>query len=220
LFRHCSSVSTLQRQHKSQVYPCHQPAFLKGYLNFIMKLGFIISILTTALLVCPCKNEAVLQIESETDLPTLTNECSDPPLGQCSFYEDCLETQYHCGPNGYPIGYGLKYCEKFKLAHSTLSTQGQSWMMNTMKCLQYALVIEGTGGVGAVKTCNQLKNKAFDSHARCYLENGLCNLPPSDWKAIVDIVSLKTMFSSWKAMKETLEAAKGCLGFYSFLLQV
>jgi len=90
-------------------------------------------------------------------------------------------------------------------------------MMNTMKCLQDTLIPEGTEGVGGVKTCNELRDKAFNSHAGCYLDNGLCTLPPSDWKAIVDIVSLKTMFSSWEAVKQTLEAAKGCLEFYIFL---
>ena len=139
------------------------------------------------------------------------NECSDPPYGHCSFYADCLEARYHCGPDGYPIGYGLKYSEKFKVEHSKLSTQGQAWMMNTMKCLQDTLIPEGTGGVDAVKTCNELRDKAFDSHARCYLENGLCALSPSDWLAVVDIVSLKMMFSGWEALKETLEAADGCL---------
>jgi hypothetical protein len=116
------------------------------------------------------------------------------------------------------MGYGLNYCEKFKLAQWKLSTQGQSWMLDTMKCLQHALIPEGTGGVGAVETCNELRDKAFDSHARCYLENGLCALPLSDWETIVGIVSLKTMFSSWKAVKETLEAAKECLEFYRFVV--
>jgi Phosphomannose isomerase type I len=46
--------------------------------------------------------------------PRANDECSDSPYGQCSFYAYCLEARYHCGPNGYPIGYGLKYCEKFK----------------------------------------------------------------------------------------------------------
>ena len=31
--------------------------------------------------------------------------------------------RYRCGPNGYPIGYGLKYCEKCKAAQSVFPTR-------------------------------------------------------------------------------------------------
>ncbi|KAF8798542.1 hypothetical protein BYT27DRAFT_7053379, partial [Phlegmacium glaucopus] len=64
-------------------------------------------------------------------------------------------------------------------------------------------------------TCDDLRDKAYNFHAGCYLANGLCALPLSNWIAIVDIVSLGTMFSSWQAVKETLSAAKGCLASYS-----
>lgn len=87
-------------------------------------------------------------------------------------------------------------------------------MLNTMKCLQDTLIPEATGDADAVKTCDELKDKAFNSHAPCYLKNGLCSLPPSDWEVIVSIVGLQTLFSSWDAEKATLEAAGGCLEFF------
>jgi len=192
-----------------------------------MNNSFIYSILATALLVCACKNQATLQTQTEIypDFRTLfemesssiaNEECSDPPYGQCSFYADCLESsRYHCGPDGYPIGYGLKYCDKSQARLSEFSEQGQTWVLNTMKCLQDTLIPEATGEVGAVKTCEELNTKAFNSHAPCYLKNGLCALPPSDWVVIVDIVSFQTLFSSWEAVKETLEAAAGCSAFYA-----
>ena len=91
-------------------------------------------------------------------------------------------------------------------------------MLNTMKCLQDALIPEATGAVGAVQTCEELNDKAFNSHAPCYLENGLCALPPSNWEVIVKVVGFETLFSSWEAAKETLEAASGCSAFYAFLV--
>ena len=41
--------------------------------------------------------------------------CPDPAAiaalpEDCSFYTDCLEAKFDCGPDGYPIGYGDKYC--------------------------------------------------------------------------------------------------------------
>jgi hypothetical protein len=148
--------------------------------------------------------------------------CSNPVRGQCSFYEDCLETHYHCGVDGYPLGYGKKYCNKFNAARDKFSQNGQIWMLDTMECLQRVLVPEATGpeetGKQGRLPCDELRKKAFDSHAECYVENGVCTLSVRDWKEIVEVVDLKTLFGSWEASKEVLEAAAGCLELYAFLL--
>ena len=150
--------------------------------------------------------------------------CSNPVRGQCSFYEDCLETRYHCGPAAYPLGYGMKYCNKFNAAKGRFSDQGQTWMLDTMECLQLALVPDAVGSQPeetqehGVSPCDVLRRKAFDSHARCYIESGVCALGLKDWMQIVETIDLKTLFGSWEALKEALEAAAGCLQMYSFLL--
>jgi len=144
-------------------------------------------------------------------------ECFNPPPDSCSFYFDCLESRYHCGPSGYPIGYGQKYCEKFVSSRNELSARGQVWMLATMHCLQMALVPEATANQGT--TCSQLEDRAFGTHARCYLESGVCDLPPSDWEAILDIVNIETLFQSWDAFKATVQAATGCVEFYAFLVE-
>lgn len=148
--------------------------------------------------------------------------CSNPVRGQCSFYEDCLETRYHCGVDGYPLGYGKKYCNKFNAARDKFSQKGQAWMLDTMECLQLVLVPEATRpeevGTQGRSPCDELRKKAFDSHAECYVQNGLCTLSVKDWTEIVEVVDLKTLFGSWEALKEVLEAAAGCLEFYAFLL--
>ncbi|RDB27688.1 hypothetical protein Hypma_003254 [Hypsizygus marmoreus] len=143
--------------------------------------------------------------------------CTNPPLDNCAFYADCLESQYHCGEAGYPIGYGEHFCEKFGAQRGELSERGQSWMLNTMHCLQTQLVPEATGATVGV-TCDSLEKKAFESHAGCYVKNGLCTLPLTDWLAIVHIVGLKTLFESKEAFLATLEAEKGCLKAYLFFL--
>ncbi|KAH9479093.1 hypothetical protein JR316_0007672 [Psilocybe cubensis] len=164
------------------------------------------------------------------------NLCSDPPRGQCDFYRECLESKFHCGPKGYPLGYGEKYCEKFVAGQDKLSPAGQKWMMDTMQCLQRVLVPDATEseadnrkpgeldhsdtksarestdtGSNNNKRCDALKQKAFDSHSECYLANGLCSLSGRDWVEIVEIIGIKTLFDSWAAIKETIEAAEGCI---------
>jgi hypothetical protein len=149
--------------------------------------------------------------------------CSNPVRGQCSFYEDCLETRYHCGPDGYPLGYGKKFCNKFNAARDKFSQKGQIWMLDTMECLQRVLVPEATGpkemGGQGGSPCDELRKKAFDSHAECYVQNGVCTLSVKDWVEIVEVVDLKTLFGSWEALNEALQAATGCLELYAFLLR-
>lgn len=167
--------------------------------------------------------------------------CSNPPRGQCGFYRDCLESKFHCGSEGYPLGYGEKYCEKFVAGQDKLSLAGQKWMMDTMQCLQRVLVPDATESDAdeleleldsesdsisvheAIdngsniepalrnRRCSALKQKAFDSHSECYLSNGLCSLSGRDWVQIVEIIGVKTLFDSWDAIKETIEAAEGCI---------
>ncbi|KAF7289358.1 hypothetical protein MIND_01398100 [Mycena indigotica] len=149
--------------------------------------------------------------------PNPSPDCASPPPDTCSFYADCLESRYHCGPSGYPLGYGQYYCTKFQAARSTLSPAGQKWMLATLHCLQLALVDDALGRPNATSTCQQLEDKAFASHAGCYVDNGVCKLPPSDWEAIIKIVDITTLFDSWDAFKATLTAGTECLEMWLFL---
>ena len=33
--------------------------------------------------------------------------------GNCDFYTQCVEARFKCGPDGYPLAYGDKYCRRF-----------------------------------------------------------------------------------------------------------
>lgn len=161
-----------------------------------------------------------IQAQSLSDTPSfqlrdIPFECSNPTYGSCTFYADCLESRYHCGQSGYPIGYGQHYCEAFTAAGSKFSLQGQEWLAHTMHCLQAALVPEATGEDEA--TCNALADKAFATHAACYVNNGLCELFPTDWAEIVTIVGW-TLFKSWDATKSTFQAAGNCAALAAWIL--
>ncbi|KAJ5610702.1 hypothetical protein N7510_007421 [Penicillium lagena] len=143
--------------------------------------------------------------------------CSNPRPNSCTFYSQCLEAQEQCGPNGYPIGYGLHYCTLFINVRSEMSESGQAWITNTMLCLQRDLIQYGTGAKST--TCAGLKEYAFGTHPRCYVDNGVCKLPPSDWVIVVKTISLRELFGSWDALKQVLETADGCAEFYSWLIE-
>ncbi|KAJ5811892.1 hypothetical protein N7474_008193 [Penicillium riverlandense] len=151
--------------------------------------------------------------------PPLGNDtsCSHPRPNTCTFYSNCLEKQEQCGSNGYPIGYGLHYCSLFTKVRSEMSESGQTWITNTMLCLQRDLIPYGTGAKSA--TCADLKKIAFGTHPRCYVGQGICKLPPSDWVTIVNTISLRVLFGSWDSLKQVLETAGDCAEFYSWLIE-
>ena len=92
----------------------------------------------------------------------------------CSFYTNCLESTYNCGPSGYPVGYGLKYCSRFVENDSLFSEDGQKWINGTLLCLKTALIplAENTTD----QTCKSVESFAFESHVDCYVSNGFCDL--------------------------------------------
>src|SRR5690606_3587160 len=120
----------------------------------------------------------------------------------CDFYTTCLESKYQCGESGYPVGYGAHYCTKFSANKSTFSTKGAKWIDDTMLCLQQTLVPEATT---IDSNCGAIRVKAFESHSNCYIENGLCTLPVTDWARILSIVAFEDLIGTWNSLKETLE---------------
>jgi len=152
------------------------------------------------------------------DVSRVGATCERPVRGTCTFYRECLEAKYHCGEQGYPLGYGEHYCEAFKSKQGLLSPAGQKWMVDTMECLQETLVQEGAMDVSnAGEYCGWLKDKAFSSHSRCYVASGLCKLPARDWVEILRIVEIKTLFGSAGALRETLQSASGCWALWLHL---
>ncbi|KAG8215824.1 hypothetical protein J3R82DRAFT_7766 [Butyriboletus roseoflavus] len=148
--------------------------------------------------------------------PSTDPACANPPMNQCAFYADCLESRYQCGPTGYPIGYGQYYCQKFSDNRTLFDPKGQQWMIDTMHCLQLALV--GKAIDASPTACQALKDQAFASHAGCYINNGFCTLDVHDWAAVLEIVDIRILFSSWDAFKATIETAMDCGAFYAYMV--
>ncbi|KAG9315146.1 hypothetical protein JVU11DRAFT_4269 [Chiua virens] len=149
--------------------------------------------------------------------PSTDPACASPPMDQCAFYADCLESRYQCGLAGYPIGYGQYYCQKFSNESTLFDTRGVRWMLDTMHCLQLALVSDAVNATPT--TCQALRGRAFASHAGCYVGNGFCTLGVKDWEAVLEIVNIMALFSSWDALKAAIETATDCSGFYAFMVE-
>ncbi|ORZ08670.1 hypothetical protein BCR42DRAFT_424660 [Absidia repens] len=138
-------------------------------------------------------------------------DCSSPPPGSCAFYAECLESKYHCGTAGYPIGYGQKFCEVFEREADKFSPSGQEFLWNNMQCLQRSLVAPFIHN-NTLSDCETLKQTALDSHPSCYIESGYCDIPAKDKFLLAKIV-LKNDITGifWSSVKLASDVSKRCI---------
>jgi hypothetical protein len=138
-------------------------------------------------------------------------ECTDPIPGTCGFYTQCLEPKFSCGPDGYPVGYGDKYCNKFSSEHR-FSEKGNAWRLTTLGCLQRALTgFMSPDTVANGSSCSTIEQIAFDSHPACYTQSvaSLCDLNILDWRIVFSVIDVKDMVGQ-KALKQMVEVGKTC----------
>jgi hypothetical protein len=125
---------------------------------------------------------------------------------EATFYR-CAEETLHCGPDGYLIGYGARYAERFyRHTRPWMSPAGQRWLDATLVCLQVAL----RERIDAATSCADVRTLAFDSHPECYVDAGFCHLPPSDWLAVAATVDGRDWLSR-DAQRQLTTTASACL---------
>lgn len=133
----------------------------------------------------------------------------------CSFYKEYLEEKFKCGSNGYPIGYGFKYCNRFLEYFSNFSSTGKQWVEDTLVCLKQKLVVPyNTFDEKNKDTCDKIKNYAFDSHVQCYVSNGFCEeLKRSPIQFSLDLFKVYQLkdFLSLLAIKQIKDVMASCL---------
>lgn len=117
----------------------------------------------------------------------LAAKCSAPLDNDCSFYNDCIEASIPCGPKGYSLGFGGRYCQKFRDHAKEFSLDGNTWITKVMKCLQTEMIPVVFKKV-PVKTCADLQTFGFNVHGGCYINTGICDLPAVDLSRIVMII--------------------------------
>jgi hypothetical protein len=136
--------------------------------------------------------------------------CSAPQVRDCTFYASCVERNVPCGPSGYAIGFGERYCNKFKAAQ--LSPTGTAWASSVMLCLERSLVPYTTPEKKSA-SCEQISQAAFDSHAACYTqpEASICFLPPPDVMTVFDTISADELLAP-RTLPQIEAVSATCVG--------
>jgi hypothetical protein len=81
-----------------------------------------------------------------------------------------------CGPSGYIQSFALPYCRIFLNEKEHFSLNGQLILSNIRLCLQVVLQKNAEAGM----TCEELTGFGFDSHEKCYIKSGFCELHEED----------------------------------------
>lgn len=129
---------------------------------------------------------ALLNISLAGSTPAPIDRCSSL-IGSCEYYSCIEEERISCGPQGYPLGYGVKYCEKLSalefspaltdLNQKVFPADGNAWRDEVRSCLQEEM--DDFFASGDALSCENLKAFAFNSHPRCYTKGiSFCELTP------------------------------------------
>jgi hypothetical protein len=62
-----------------------------------------------------------------------------------------------------------------------------------------------------VDTCSVIREVAFESHPKCYLDSGICELSVHDMSLIVKTVGIRQLLSSYLSLKQSVVVASDCL---------
>jgi hypothetical protein len=128
-----------------------------------------------------------------------------PSAKSCDFY-NCIGNEYNCTASDYPISYGLKFCNILEQSAHLFGHEGQESVSVVRLCLQKALQKNDN----CKSNCAALKNDAFTSHPKCYVDCGLCNIS-QDWITQVKVLGLGTLVLDRNAFFQTVKTAGSCV---------
>lgn len=124
---------------------------------------------------------------------------------EAAFYQ-CAEDTLQCGPNGYLVGYGTRYAQRFyRHTRPWMSAEGKRWLDATLVCLQERL----RERIDASTSCVDVRTIAFDSHPECYVESGFCELPLTDLFAVAATIDGRDWLSR-DALRQVSTTAHAC----------
>ena len=143
--------------------------------------------------------------------PAFSIDCTAITSDSCDFYSECVEEKITCGNEGYALGYGDKYCNRFK-DETSFSEEGAAWRDNTLVCLQTKLLPFVEHDHPAELSCQGLRQAAFDSHPPCYTSPGysICDLGVGDLYTIYGIIDGGDMLSS-EGLTQMRRVASSCI---------
>ena len=128
--------------------------------------------------------------------------CS-PLLNYCSYYT-CASRTLACKSSGYLESFGQKYCGRFEDREQNFSSRGKRFLAKVSLCLRNDIE-ENFNKLN----CSNVKPIAADSHVKCYVSLGFCNLSFMDQYRIFQTV-LKPVLTDRTFQKVAFRISRKC----------
>ena len=107
-------------------------------------------------------------------------DCNNPADNDnCDYYSECIEFNPNlptCGENGYAIGYGYKYCRRYKENRPLFTNKVNEFLDQVRPCLISKMRKYLNDTLAGIITCEDIHDKAMEEHEFCYLRSGFCDL--------------------------------------------
>lgn len=147
-----------------------------------------------------------------TPLVSLAGDVCEPNVDSCGFYL-CQEKIHNCGPKGYPVGFGFKFCQIYLDRENHYSPAAHAWLRRVRVCLMEEFAKTDLEHPG--RTCSAVKSDGFGSHAGCYVKTGFCELSGVDYIQI--FWAMKSSVIHAEIFKDARSVAKACAqrGFHA-----
>ena len=129
---------------------------------------------------------------------------------ECDIYATLESNIQSCGPLGYLLGYGQRYCHLFSLNALNFSLKGQNWVRLTRFCLANKISQISLIDSNSYNTCKEIQEYGIQSHASCYVSSGFCELPLHDFIQIIQIVGWKHLLDT-DGIGQQIKTIHGCL---------
>lgn len=166
---------------------------------------------------CACGSDTPLDGTTPPTVVTssFSNWCFSPSGTECGWYRQCLEKQFPCieSDQTYSIIYAEEICKLYQMHFSEFDSIGQQWIDGVRRCLQVQLVPVLRPFVH--KTCEEIKQIAFDSHSGCYLNPGkakpsICDIGCQNWAQVFWTIKSAVKYAPIQTTKQMIEVAHGC----------
>ena len=158
--------------------------------------------------------EEAIAVETDLVKACPIPSIDDIPGHESVFYrcaDDHADGDRGCGDDGYLLGYGTRYAERFyRQTRPRMSPRGQRWIDDVLVCLQRDL----RDSIDSTTRCDDIRTIAFDSHPACYIEAGFCSLPILDVLNVLWTIDAREWFGS-DAFRQAARTAAGCSQKYA-----
>lgn len=218
-------VDTISRVYKLQFET--YKAFLTMASSGVFIAAIFVSFISISVQLCPsgyylcsdkrCCNhcDCILPSIHHCTPPSFREECKKPKGDTCDWYSGCLNKHFDScvGSENYAINYGQKFCNKYSDKLGWFNNYGKGWVGSVRKCLQEKLADQADEWPSL--SCSEIKDRAFKSHAECYINPGdgssFCDLSCLDLLAVTYITNDALFDAPVETFHEGLGVAGHCI---------